>query len=128
MHEKDRSVANSINVIYPYCHMGMWVFDDDRTGLVREAFVAGADTIIDNVLDSKGIQDAEKGFRLIFSAGEFPEYDIRLDWLRESNGGNWYRLDAHMLEGWLCPALLKYFDKAPEHIYARFEKGLRRDQ
>lgn len=34
---------NSILVMSPYKHQGMWVFDDGRVGLVQEPFVAGAD-------------------------------------------------------------------------------------
>ena len=46
---------NSIFVIKPYKWEGLWVFDDDRVGLVREPFVAGADRMIDlNVLNEKG--------------------------------------------------------------------------
>jgi len=26
------------------------------------------------------------------------------------------------LEGWLCPALLKYFEEAPQNIYAQFKE------
>jgi hypothetical protein len=61
---------NSINVIFPYKHHGMWVFDDERVGLVKEPFVAGADTMIDRVVAD--IPDADKGFTLIFSASPFP--------------------------------------------------------
>lgn len=32
----------------------MWVFDDDRVGLDREPFVAGADTMIDTAVELKG--------------------------------------------------------------------------
>ena len=38
---------NQISVLHPYKYHGQWVFDDETTGLVREAFVAGADTMID---------------------------------------------------------------------------------
>ena len=38
---------NAINVISPFKHHGMWVFDDPRVGLVQEPFVAGTDTMID---------------------------------------------------------------------------------
>ena len=114
-------MTNAINVIYPYKNSGMWVFDDERVGLDREPFVAGADTMIDHVLAQKEIKNPEKGFRLVFSAGEFPKYDVRFDWVREGDGGNWYKSEEFKMEGWLCPALLKYFDEAPKHIYARFE-------
>ena len=36
---------NSIMVVKPYKWEGMWVFDDDKTGLVREPFVAGVPEI-----------------------------------------------------------------------------------
>ena len=115
-------MANALSVIYPYKYEGMWVFDDEKVGLDKEPFVEGADTMIDVVLEMKGFENPVAGFRLIFSAGEFPRYDIRLDWVREGEGGNWYKSDEYEMEGWLCPALFKYFDGAPKNIYARFEE------
>ena len=115
-------MANAINVIYPYKDEGMWVFDDEKVELDKEPFVAGADVMIDQVLSMKGIANPEIGFRLIFSAGEFPQYDIKLDWVREGDGGNWYNADNLQMEGWLCPALLLYFDAAPKHIYVKVEE------
>lgn len=114
-------MGNAIMVINPYKYSGLWVFDDDRVELVKEPFIEGADRLIDLVLAKKGIANADSGFRLIFSAGEFPRYDARFDWVREGDGGNWYSSEESALEGWLCPALLKYFDSPPKHIYARFE-------
>ena len=57
---------NSINLIVPYQYEGMWVFDDPRVGLDKEPFVSGADTMIDVLVAD--IPDADKGFRLLFSA------------------------------------------------------------
>jgi len=114
-------MANALNVIYPYKYEGMWVFDDEKVGLDKEPFVEGADTMIDHVLAMKGLQNPEPGFRLVFSAGEFPRYDVKFDWVREGEGGNWYKSKEFQMEGWLCPALFKYFDEAPKQIYARFE-------
>ena len=34
---------NSILVIHPYKHVGVWVFDDPAVVLVKEPFIAGAD-------------------------------------------------------------------------------------
>ena len=107
-------------VIFPYRHKGMWVFDDEDVGLRKEPFVSGADTIIDHAVDTLGIQNARKGFRLVFSANPFPDYHLKLDWLREGDGGNWYASEQFDMEGWLCPALLKYCEEAPKEIYARF--------
>ncbi|NBC46902.1 MAG: hypothetical protein GVY22_02680, partial [Gammaproteobacteria bacterium] len=81
-------MTNALNVIHPYKWQGLWVFDDDRVGLDKEPFVEGADTIIDKALAAKGIPEPEDGFRLLFSAGPFPRYDLKFDWVREGDGGN----------------------------------------
>ena len=116
---------NAITAIFPYKHHGLWVFDDARTGLEQEPFVAGADTLIDRALVRKGIQ-GDHGFRLLFSAGEFPGCDLELRWVREGDGGNWYHADDFDHDAWLCPALLKYFDSAPTRLYVKLE-GLTAD-
>jgi len=111
---------NAISVIFPYKHVGLWVFDDESAGLEREPFISGADTFIDRALAAKGIR-GENGFRLVFSAGEFPGHDHRLKWVREGDGGNWYHSADLKLDAWLCPALFKYFDLAPKALYVQFE-------
>jgi len=74
---------NSISVIKPYKWEGLWVFDDPRVDLVREPFVAGADTMIDIALQEKGIENADSGFLLVFSATRFPGVDLELSWVKE---------------------------------------------
>jgi hypothetical protein len=108
---------NAINVIAPYRHEGMWVFDDDRVGLVKEPFVAGADTMIDAMVAD--IPDAQAGFRLLFAPTPFPGHTVHLEWQREEHGGNWYRWPERDMQGWLCPALFRYFARAPKDIYAQ---------
>ena len=108
---------NAINVISPYKHHGMWVFDDARVGLVQEPFVSGADTWIDRVVAD--IPGAEKGFTLIFSSTPFPGHQYRLDWRRAEAGGNWYHSPDLDMEGWLCPALFRYFSDPPVSLYAQ---------
>jgi hypothetical protein len=110
---------NSISVIAPYKYQGMWVFDDPRVGLIREPFVAGIDTMIDRLVAS--ISGAENSFRLLFSAAPFPGFTVKLEWRREEYGGNWYYSPQFDMEGWLCPALFKYFDEAPRELYVRAE-------
>lgn len=110
---------NSINIIKPYKYLGMWVFDDPKVGLIQEPFVSGTDILIDKV--TKQISDAEKGFILIFSEVKFPDSDLHLEWQREDNLGNWYYSPEFDMEGWLCPALFKYFDKAPRKIYIKIK-------
>ena len=110
---------NALIAIYPYKHEGLWVFDDDSVGLVREPFVSGADLMIDRLTEN--IPDAEKGFRLLFSESPFPGGVVELEWAREEFDGNWYRSRDLDMEGWLCPALLKYFEAPPRRIFAKFE-------
>ena len=56
---------NAINVIFPYKWNGVWVFDDERVGLEKEPFVAGADVLPDKA--TVDIPDAAYGLRLTFS-------------------------------------------------------------
>ena len=113
------STANSIAVIVPYRYEGTWVFDDPAVGLIREPFVAGIDLMIDRLTAS--IPRPDKGFRLLFSGTPFPGYSIKLEWRREEYAGNWYFCPQLGSEGWLCPALFKYFETAPPEIYIRVE-------
>ncbi len=111
---------NAIIAIHPYKFEGVWVFDDESAGLRQEPFVSGADTIIETM--AQDIPGAASGFTLLFSAAPFPGYQAAFEWLREDLGGNWYFSKDLDLEGWLCPALFKYFDSAPETIYAQFKR------
>lgn len=77
--------------------------------------MGGADTIID--VATAHIPNAERGFIAVFSAGYFPDDQIVLEWVREDGGGNVYRWTEKEMEGWLCPALLKYFEKAPAKLF-----------
>lgn len=112
-----RPPQNAILVIAPYQYNGTWVFDDARLGLVREPFVAGIPEMIDALVAD--IPDAAKGFRLTFSAKPFPDFDKKLTWVRGDMEGNYYRTDDPPMEGWLCPAMFKYYEKAPPELYVK---------
>lgn len=108
-------MKNSIFIIFPYKYNGTWVFDDESTGLVKEPFVSGIPEIIDEM--TLEIPDAEKGFKLIFSSAPFPGHKIILEKIRTEYEGTWYRENTTKKEGWLCPALFKYYDTAPDRFY-----------
>jgi hypothetical protein len=112
-------MSNSIQVIAPYWSHGTWVFDDPGRGLTREPFVSGIPEMIDALVAD--IPDARQGFRLLFSETPFPGYQQVFDWTRGDLGGNWYRCENPAMEGWLCPALFKYFPEAPKKLYAKAE-------
>ena len=113
-------MANVMNVIYPYKYNGTWVFDDEKFGLLQEPFVSGADDIIEKM--TAKLYNAENGFILLFSSNPFPGYKIAFEWRREESGGNWYYSKMLGMEGWLCPAMFKYFDAAPKCLYAQFKE------
>jgi hypothetical protein len=110
---------NAIMVIAPYLHEGTWVFDDESARLVKEPFVAGVPEMIDVLV--KDIPEADRGFRLLFSAKPFPGHQKELRWLRGDFGGNVYALDDPPMEGWICPAMFKYYSTPPKNLYVKAE-------
>lgn len=114
---------NQIYRIVPRFQRGTWIFDDESRGVKDEPFVGGADTLITVAVAEKGIRNACDGFALTFSCQEFPGFDMKLDWVRRGEGGvgDWYRVEKYDREGWLCPCLLRYFERAPKTIFAKFE-------
>ncbi len=105
---------NAMFVLHPYYDRS-WLFDEPSRGLYREPFVAGVPAIIDSL--TAHLPDARSGFRLTFSANEFPGYARKYTRVREELGGCWYS-DGPLL-GWLCPALFRFFREPPPAIYAR---------
>jgi hypothetical protein len=108
---------NSLMAIHPYKREGVWVFDDPAVDLVAEPFVAGADVLIDKMVEH--IPNAKAGVTLVFSANPFPGYQHEFERRREEYGGNWYWSPEYRMEGWLCPALFKYFAEAPAKLYVQ---------
>lgn len=106
---------NAIRVIKPYQYEGLWVFDDPAQGLDKEALIGGTDVILEKA--TAHIPNAKDGFLALFSDQPFPGAQLQLDWTREHMSGNMYRLLGTELEGWLCPALLKYFAAPPKQIF-----------
>lgn len=124
---------NQITVIYPYptefsllTGVAGWAFDDERTGLVAEPFVAGMPQIIDAALQNQKME--RQKFRLIFSIDFLPEYHLKLQLMKtDVLAGQYYKViegPDHMLgmQGWLCPATLKYFPTYPKTIYLKAEE------
>jgi hypothetical protein len=113
-------MPTGILVLEPYSKDGTWLFDDLATGLRGEPFVGAVNAMLDRL--AAGIPDAQRGFRLLFSAEPFEGHQVTFSWVRaDSVEGNWYRADATGEEGWLCPALFCYFPIAPPKLFARAE-------
>ena len=114
-------MANVLIVIEPYWYQDTWVFDDASKGLEKEPFVQGVPEMIDALVTD--IPNARSGFVLLFSSQPFAGYQVDLTLLKEEYGGHWYKAKDYGAEGWLCPALFKYFDDAPESLYIKAEPG-----
>jgi len=117
-------MANILTVIEPYWYQDTWVFDDESVGLDKEPFVQGIPEMIDAMV--KDIPNAHSGFRLLFSSLPFSGYQVELTWVREEYGGHWYKVKNQLAEGWLCPALFRYFESAPETLYVKVEPSHRK--
>lgn len=111
---------NSIMIITPYMYGGHWVFDDANVDLVREPFVMGIDEMITGMVST--FENPEEGFVILFSESPFPGYTLSLERMYEEFDGNWYKSEELGSNGWLCPALFKYFDEAPQHIYVQIKE------
>jgi len=116
-------MANVLMVIEPYWYQDTWVFDDASVGLDKEPFVQGIPEMMDVLV--KDIPNARSGFVLLFSSMPFAGYQAELTLVREEYGGHWYKAKDEEAGGWLCPALLRYFDAAPESIYIKAEPSHR---
>ena len=99
-----------------------WVFDDPAKDIYAEAFVAGADTLIDKILEKHKL-DPEGNLVLLFSTEFFPSangsadvYKLKIDKKNTKLGeGTYYDLMEH--KAWLCDTLLDYYKKPPKAIY-----------
>lgn len=121
--EESPAMPDRVLTLYPYLLNDVcWVFDDERTGLKEEAFVCGITEMITRVVTAKGLPNPQAGFTMTFCDEPFDGYDVELKWLRpDPNDGNWYAGDVlgERMEGWLCPALLLYFQNPPPRLFVR---------
>jgi hypothetical protein len=122
--EEADGLANQLHVIAPYwvADVATWAFDDEDRDLRREPFVMGVPQMIGGVLRARLARTDEnvhEPFRAVFSAEPFPG-SLAAVKSRDDAGGAWYELDGQ--EGWLCPALLRYFDAPPESLHVRVEE------
>jgi len=108
--------ANSIHTIEVYRFGSAWVFDDERVGLLKEAFVAGADTLIDKYADGKN------NITIMFSTDWFPDHSVVVEKDKDQYdvGTNYTEpVTGHNL--WLCPSLNLYYSVSPDRIYVKFK-------
>ena len=100
---------NSIFAINIYKYGLVWAFTDDSRGLKHEPFVGPANAAIDSI-----VGDTDHA-TLLFSSSQFPNATHVAEHVREESCGNVYALNGE--EFWLCPALLKFVNEPPKHIF-----------
>lgn len=113
--EENVFMTTTIMTIYPYKYEDLWVFDDPYMGLEKEPFVSGADDIIDMMV--LPLKNANYGFKLLFSKTAFNGFQHSLTRLFYEDDGWWYLHEDSGVQGWLFPALFKYFNDVPEILY-----------
>lgn len=123
--------ANSILLINPFNKHGMWVFNDNRTGLIEEPFIAGAELFIEFLLQKLGfLESAKTGFNALFATLPFPEHDARIDFIEFKDMGSVYTTNLQGFKNragenklWLCPALNLYFKNSPQNLFVKFKEN-----
>lgn len=106
---------NSLYIIYPYKQNGIWMFDDKERDIKGEAFVAGADTVLDKLC--KGRVDCT----IVFSHIKFPSAKLTAKYISGdiTSGTDYYCPEVEQ-NLWLCPTLGAYYNYSPEIIYFDF--------
>jgi len=107
---------NALHRIQIFMYKGQWVFDDESKGINKEPFVFGIPAII-NAKAMKILGTVPKRMSVTFASTLLPIVNVELERTVREHGGAWYIEKSLGYEGWLCPALLKYFKKPPKHIY-----------
>ena len=110
-------------LIIPYRHNGGWAFDDQRTGLVAEQLIGGADTLMDRLVKYWESDGTVTKMGLRFS--DEPSGHFRLAKVGVRTSGTEYKLtnapcifdDAIGHIVWLSPTLERFLGNAPDEIF-----------
>lgn len=107
---------NEVNILYPTrSRYGVWAFTDLSVGLYEEPFVGEINDMIDMFTDGRD------QCIVYISHSPLPNANGHLLRLKEESDG-WYELEGKGISGWLCPAVLKYFQGYPDDIYFKIEE------
>lgn len=111
-----------IKTLHLYNQDGTWLFDDADKQVYEEPFVEGSSEIISEIQTQLGYSG--DFLSITFSDDPFDGCQYRLQWKDSRESGTWnlYYSEELQMEGWLCPVLLKYFEKVPERLYVSAQK------
>ena len=117
-------MANALFSLSAYVKNDMWMFDDESRDIKEEPFVAGADTMFD-LMSGRSADLSIDRCNIVFGSTPIPDYDVHVK-LKGDDGhdGHYYVVNKFIkypavetFKFWLCPALLAFFDEAPQDIY-----------
>lgn len=102
--------SNQIFVLHPYKYNGLYVFDKEEWGTVKEVFVPSATEFL------RVLSGDRQEFNLLFSTSPFPA-SHKVDLIETDESGSLYNSKELGMTMWLCPYLFMFYSQAPEHIY-----------
>jgi hypothetical protein len=85
-------MQNAVYSIRPYRWQNMWVFDDERVGLVKEPFVMGIPEIINKAVAH--LPSPQQGFTVLFNNTGLPSADVVLKKVETESNGTWYEQEG----------------------------------
>ena len=121
-------MANSLFTLHAYRKHNSWMFDDEGRDIQQEPFVAGADVVFD-YMSGFVSDDTKDTCDIVFASTPFPDHDVHVKLNRpDGYDGHYYNVEKFKqypqgvgFEFWLCPALLAFFDEAPDNIYVKVQ-------
>ncbi len=100
---------------------GMWAFDYEPNGTVRELLCNGTENVINSYYYFTTGKEAVAGskMRIYLSDEEIDDWDTYLNFIEGDEDGSTY-LDIVMCDNvWLCRWLDSYFGYVPDNIWVR---------
>ena len=117
-------MPNALFTLHAYFKNNTWMFDDESRDIKQEPFVAGADVLFDFMSGRESDSSVDE-CDLLFGATPIPDHDLHVRLIgNDGYDGHYYMVEFfkafrqfETFQFWLCPALLAFFDEAPEDIY-----------
>lgn len=122
-------MPNALFNLQAYRKNHTWMFDDESRDIKQEPFVAGADVVFD-FMSGFAMDSTKDTCNIVFGATPIPDYDLHVKLSRpDGYDGHYYNVEEFKqypqgmgFEFWLCPALLAFFDTAPDNIYVKVQR------
>ena len=117
-------MPNALFTLTAYRKENLWMFDDSLRKIYEEPFVAGADVMFD-VMSGRNHTPSIDHCSIVFAETPIPDCEVHVVLSRPDGcDGHYYTVKRFSpelagFEFWLCPALLAFFETAPQEIYVK---------